>query len=129
MIDLAQITDQQKNQLTFRLTRIMQGWQLTDQEQIDLLNLPLKPRHLYLYRQSDNSFDFDKSLISRSEIILGIYESLGTTYPGNRGYAVIWLRRPVKKFKHKTPLELMLSGDIGMKRVWHFLDCTQGWRD
>ena len=131
MIDIDRITDKQKNQLTFRLTQIMEDWQLSDQDQVELMGMSksLKPRHLYLYRRGDKSFEFDQTSINRSEMILGIYESLGTTYPTNRDYASIWLKRPVKKFNHKAPLELMLSGDIGMKRVWHFLDCTQSWKD
>ncbi|CAC9439387.1 hypothetical protein [bacterium endosymbiont of Bathymodiolus sp. 5 South] len=124
------MTEEQENQLTFSLTQVMENWQLTDQEQIALLGLKsLKPRHLYLYRRGDKSFDFDETSIKRAEMILGIHESLGTTYPTNRDYACLWLKRGVKKFKHKAPLELMLSGETGMKRVWHFLDCTQGWRD
>ncbi|CAB5497371.1 hypothetical protein [uncultured Gammaproteobacteria bacterium] len=124
------MTEEQKNQLTFSLTQVMENWQLADQEQITLLGLKsIKPRHLYLYRRGDKSFDFDETSIKRAEMILGIHESLGTTYPANRDYASLWLKRGVKKFKHKAPLELMLSGEVGMKRVWHFLDCTQGWRD
>ncbi len=131
MVDLDSITDDQKNKLTFKLTQVMEQWKLADQDQITLLGLPasIKARHLYLYRRGDKSFDFDQVSINRSEIILGIHESLGTTYPTNREYAAIWLKRPVKKFKHKAPLELMLSGDTGMKRVWHFLDCTQSWKN
>lgn len=131
MIDLAQITDQQKNQLTFALMQVMENWKLADQDQITLLGLPdsLKSRHLYLYRKGDKAFDFNQTSINRSEMILGIHESLGTTYPTNREYASIWLKRSVKKFKQKAPLELMLSGETGMKRVWHFLDCTQSWKE
>ena len=131
MIELDSITEDQKNKLTFQLTKVMEQWKLTDQDQIELLGLSksLKPRHLYLYRRGDKSFDFDQASINRSEMILGIHESLGTTFPTNREYAAIWLKRPVKKFKHKAPLELMLSGDTGMKRVWFFLDCTQSWKD
>ena len=131
MIELDSITDDQKNKLTLQLTQIMEQWKLADQDQITLLGLPksFKARHLYLYRRGDKSFDFDQTSINRSEMILGIHESLGTTFPTNREYASIWLKRPVKKFKRKAPLELMLSGDTGMKRVWFFLDCTQSWKD
>jgi hypothetical protein len=42
---------------------VCNNWQLTDQEQIALLGLKsLKPRHLYLYRRGDKSFDFDESV-------------------------------------------------------------------
>lgn len=131
MMDLTQISEQQKKQLTFNLMQVMENWKLADQDQITLLGLSdsLKPRHLYLYRKGDKAFDFNQTSINRSEMILGIHQSLGTTYPTNREYASIWLKRSAKKFKQKAPLELMLSGEIGMKRVWHFLDCTQGWKE
>ncbi|MBE8189468.1 MAG: DUF2384 domain-containing protein [Candidatus Thioglobus sp.] len=130
-MDLSTINAEQKNQLTMRLTKIMEDWKLTDEEQVSLLGLPksFKTRHLYLYRRGDKSFDFSQQSIDKSEMILGIHDSLGTTYPANQAYGSIWLKRPVKKFKHKAPLELMLSGDEGMRRVWHFLDCTQSWQD
>ena len=86
MIALDSITDDQKNELTLRLTQVMEQWKLADQDQITLLGLPesFKARHLYLYRRGDKSFDFDQTSINRSEMILGIYESLGTTFPTNR---------------------------------------------
>ncbi|MBT3187057.1 MAG: DUF2384 domain-containing protein [Candidatus Thioglobus sp.] len=130
-MDFNQLDDKVKMNITHQLTQILEQWQLNDQDQIKLLSLPksFKARHLYLYRRGDKSFDFDEALLQRSKMILGIYESLGTTYPTNKEYAAIWLKRPVKKFKHKAPLELMLSGDTGMKRVWYFLDCTQSWQN
>ena len=125
------LSDAEKLQLTFRLSQILENWHLEDAEQLQLLGLNgvIKPRHLYKYRRGEHSFDFSEQLLKRAEILVGIDESLGTTFPSNKEYASVWLKRTVKKFKHKTPLELMLSGDAGMTRVWHFLDCTQGWKN
>ncbi len=130
-MDFDKLDDKVKMNVTHQLTQILEQWKLSDQDQVKLLDLPksFKARHLYLYRRGDKSFDFTQALVSRAKMILGIYESLCTTYPTNKDYAAIWLKRPVKKFKHKAPLELMLSGDIGMKRVWYFLDCTQSWQE
>ena len=113
------------------MCQILENWQLVDEDQLSLLGLngKIKPRHLYQFRRGDKAFDFDSDLNSKVEMILGIYEALGTSYPTNKDYPAIWLKRSVRKFKNKAPLELMLSGDIGMKRVWHFLDCTQGWKN
>lgn len=128
--DIVNFNDDEKNQLTFQLSQILENWKLEDTDQLIILGLEniIKPRHLYLYRRGDKAFEFNDNMVKRSRMILGIHESLGTTFPTNKEYASVWLKRSVKKFKHKTPLELMLSGDGGMKRVWHFLDCTQGWR-
>ncbi|MBC8493772.1 MAG: DUF2384 domain-containing protein [Candidatus Thioglobus sp.] len=129
-MDMINLNEQEQAQLTLQLTQILENWKLEDADQLVLLGLQetIKPRHLYQYRRGDKSFNFDEKTVKRSQMILGIYESLGTTFPTNKEYASVWLKRTVKKFKHKTPLELMLSGDTGMNRVWHFLDCTQGWR-
>ncbi len=131
MVDTSKLDQEQKNQLTFDLCQILENWQLVDEDQLSLLGLngKIKPRHLYQFRRGDKAFDFDSDLNSKVEMILGIYEALGTSYPTNKDYPAIWLKRSVRKFKNKAPLELMLSGDIGMKRVWHFLDCTQGWKN
>jgi len=124
------LSEDEKNKLTFQLCQILENWKLEDADQLNILSLEdiLKPRHLYMYRRGDKAFDFTNEMAKRTKMILGIDESLGTTFPTNKEYASVWLKRSVKKFKHKTPLELMLSGDSGMNRVWHFLDCTQGWR-
>jgi uncharacterized protein (DUF2384 family) len=111
------------------LSQIFEHWNLSDRDQISLLSMDnsIKARHLYLYRRGDKSFDFNETSFKRAQIIIGIFEALSTTYPTNAEYASIWLKRPVRKFKHKAPLELMLSGEVGMNRVWNFLDCTQSW--
>ena len=129
--DIINLSDDEKNQLTFQLAQILENWNLEDVDQLTILGLEdvIKARHLYLYRRGDKAFEFNDNMVKRSRMILGIHESLGTTFPTNKQYASVWLKRSVKKFKHKTPLELMLSGDGGMNRVWHFLDCTQGWRN
>tara|TARA_B110000261_G_C12915982_1_gene290433 strand:- start:153 stop:569 length:417 start_codon:yes stop_codon:yes gene_type:complete len=128
--DIINLSDNEKNQLTSQLSQILENWKLEDSDQLIILGLEkiIKPRHLYMYRRGDKSFEFNDVMVTRTRMILGIDESLGTTFPTNKKYASVWLKRSVKKFKHKTPLELMLSGDAGMNRVWHFLDCTQGWR-
>ncbi len=130
-MDILKLDIKTQSNLTLQLFKILENWHLADIEQLKLLDLygVIKPRHLCLYRNLYKSFDFDERLMKRTEIILGVSESLGTTFPINKEYGTIWLKRPVKKFKYKTPLELMLSGYTGMMRVWYFLDCTQEWKN
>ena len=129
MYKLEGMSDQDKIDLTFSLMNVMQNWELSDRVQAQLLALPeqFKVRSLYLYRQGDKTLDYTQPMLTRAKALMGIYESLGTTYPANRNYGTIWLKRPMKKFDKKTPLEIMLEGDVGIKRIWHFLDCTQSW--
>ncbi len=131
MFDINIISEQEKKTLTISLISILDSWDISDKDKVTLLALPndFKTKNLYLFKNGDKVFDYNQNTLNRAEILLGIYDSLGTTYPANRNYGSIWLKRPMKKFDKKTPLELMLSGDIGIKRIWHFLDCTQSWQD
>jgi hypothetical protein len=117
--------------LTIKLMLIMENWGLSDGEKLALLRLEdkIKPRHLYQYQRGSKSFDLDSQLVEFSQMLLGIDDALKTSYPANQNYGQIWLKRVQKKFKGKTPLELMLRDKAGMKKVWHFLDCTQSWQD
>ena len=131
MFKLEELSDKDKIEISSSLMAIFEDWKLSDKEQINLLALPqsFKTCHLYSYHNGDKVFHYTSYILARAEALIGIYNALGTTYPTHRAYGTIWLKRPVKKFNHKTPLELMLSGDVGIKRVWHFLDCTQSWQD
>ncbi len=127
---MTDLSTQDKSSITINIMQILENWKLSDAEQLHLLNQDeIKSRHLYQYRKGDKVFEFDADFINRSKMILGIHDALGTTYPTNKDYGPIWLRRAQKKFKGKQPIELMLSGTAGMKRVWYFLDCTQSWQD
>ncbi len=131
MFKLEELNNKDKIEISSSLMTIFEDWKLSDKEQVNLLALPqsFKARHLHLYRCGDRAFNYTPHILARAEALIGIYKALGTTYPTHRAYGTIWLKRPVKKFDRKTPLELMLSGDMGIKRVWYFLDCTQSWQD
>lgn len=90
-MDISELDDKAQSKLTFQLSQILENWHLEDLEQLKLLGLDglIKPRHLHLYRRSNQSFDFDEQLAKRTEMILGINESLGTTFPTNKEYGAI----------------------------------------
>lgn len=117
--------------LTIKIMLVMENWGLADSEKLALLRLEekIKPRHLYMYQRGSKSFELNDELVTISKMILGIDDALRTSYPANQNYGQIWIKRAQKKFKGKTPLELMLRNTVGMKKVWHFLDCTQSWQD
>jgi hypothetical protein len=117
--------------LTIKIMLIMENWGLADIEKIAVLRLEgqVKPRHLYQYQRGSKTFELTDEFIEISKMILGIDDSLKTSYPANQNYGKIWIKRTQKKFKGKTPLDLILRNKVGMKKVWHFLDCTQSWAD
>jgi len=125
---LNQLQKEDQQKLTIALLDIMGFWGVKDSIKLSLLGLKtIKERHLMSYKNGNKCFIFDADLIERSKIILGINSSLATTYPQNSNYHAIWFKTKMKKFKGKTPLELMIKDKKGLKIVWHYLDCTQTW--
>jgi len=57
------LSEDEKNKLTFQLCQILENWKLEDADQLNILSLEdiLKPRHLYMYRRGDKAFDFTSS--------------------------------------------------------------------
>lgn len=129
MFEIENITENDKKTLTISLLNVLESWEITEKEKVILLGLgdSFKARNLSLFKNGEQIFPYNQHILDRAQIILGIYDSLGTTYPTSQGYGCVWLKRPTKKFDKKTPIEIMLSGSVGMKRIWHFLDCTQTW--
>jgi hypothetical protein len=117
--------------ITKLLLDIMRTWAISEKVQLAILGNPkdIKERHLSTFSQGKKVFDFDDGLLERAKIIMGINASLDTSYPHNNNYHSIWLKTKMKKFKGKSPLELMVQDLGGMRRVWYYLDCTQTWDD
>lgn len=123
------ILEQQK--ITTLLLDIMRSWSISEKVQLAILGNPkdIKERHLASFSQGEKTFEFDENMRERTKIIIGINASLDTSYPHNNNYHSIWLKTKMKKFKGKSPLELMVLDLGGLRRVWYYLDCTQTWDD
>lgn len=118
---------QYRKQLTLAIMALLHEWGLSPADIINVLKLDVPTRKVNLYHQG-TPFPESKITDERMEHLVGIQDSLRTAYPTNKKMAGIWLRRPHKKFRGKTPLDKICSGALsGLTEVRAEIDCTFAW--
>lgn len=122
------LSENERIQLAQLVMDIFEDWQLSSEQQLELLGLPsgTKPRELTRFRHG-SPFPPVDSVLERAKHILGIQHSLHVVFPRNHNMPNFWLRNRNRQLKDR-PLAIMLGeGLSGMNRVWRSLDCTLNW--
>ena len=112
-----------------QIITILDQWQLNTDEIVTILDLPSKTRGRQIehYRRGQALPD-QQTVLTRAEHIAGIADALRTSFPRNPGIAARWLATPLRRFRSRTPLSLMLEEGInGLCRVRAELDCSFSW--
>lgn len=115
--------------LTRTTMAVLDEWELSGEETLKMLALEnqVRSRHLVKFRE-DNSFPEEEETWRRVDHILHIAEALLTTFPTNPRMGKMWLNKPHRRFRQRTPLQLMLTtGREGLSRVRMELDCSYAW--
>ena len=126
-----ELSVEDRENLTLVVMGILDSWQLTDEDIINLLGLEkeTKPRHLGRLRHGTQLISEEIDQIERSKSIMGIQNALQQTFPLNHNMPNFWLRNRSKPLKG-IPMVIMLEQGLnGMERVWRHLDCTRNWVD
>ncbi len=126
-----QLTERQQQDLTRAVMRYLDTWKLSSEQVISLLSLPdsVKKRHLAHFRSGAKAFPDIKETWHCVDHIIGICDALRTTYPFSDEMRLSWIRKPHRRFKKQTPLEVMLNeGVSGLLKVRIDVDCAFGWK-
>lgn len=99
--------------------RVFRVWRLERAEEAALLNV--EARALDAFRDSGMLAD-DPEVLRRSHHVLAIHKALRTLQGGETRCAADWLRKPHPRFAASCPLEVMLSGQEGLKVVRRYLE-------
>ena len=102
------------------------AWQLSGDEQRGILGWPAAST-FYKYRAGDvGVLSFDT--LTRLSLVLGIYKALHVLYPDDE-FADGWvrMRNTNRLFGDRSPLEVMVQGDVGtLYAVRRLLDGRRG---
>ena len=129
MISMANLSIDERVAITRGIMHMMDGWGLSGQEIIRVLDLPpsVRPRNIARFRE-DTPFPDEPRVMKRIHYLLRISDALCTFFPRNTEMRSIWMRRGNSKFGKKPPLALMVEGgETGLVRVLSYLDCTFAW--
>lgn len=115
--------------MTQKVMQSLDEWGLSADEQHAVLNLPdsIRSRKLRAFHE-ETPFPDTPDVEYRVVRLLGIIDALRTSYPKNPTMGGRWMKTPHKRFKNKSPIQLMLEeGGSGLTAVLAELDCTYAW--
>jgi hypothetical protein len=133
MVQRVGTTDEQEARRRASLAQtvmaVLDGWGVPPAQQVHLLGLPEGTRARMLIRYRNGSpLPEDEGVMRRARCILGIFHALQNMYPHSAIAADHWVTSPNPRFKHQTPLDLMLNqGLSAMERMLEQLEGSADW--
>jgi len=109
---------------------LLESWQLKTADMQNLLLLPTsyRARKFSKLREGREVLPDDEQVLRRAGYLLRISEALRTSYPCNPEMSGRWIRMRHRRFRNKTPLDMILNeGETGLIAVLSELDCTFSW--
>ena len=122
-------TDEEFLYITKTVMQVLDGWNLSTEETVNVLGLSdqTRKRQLDKYRNL-KAFPKDELIIKRLSHIVGISDALRTTFPRNLNMAEKWLKTQHRRFENETPLTVILNEGVeGLCKVRSELYVTFAW--
>lgn len=120
-----------KQSITQGIMSIFDEWNISADQIFSILGLSKegKKRHMQGYRMGERAFPQSDELLTRIDHIIGIADALRTTFPFSDKMRLLWLRKPHRRFKKNTPLNVILTDDTpnGLLKVRMEVDCAYGY--
>ena len=126
---MTQMTADERLMVTRRVMSLLESWNLSAQDMIQLLQLPgtVKARNISRFREEE-AFPEDINVDRRLTYLLRIEEALGTYFPRNPEMRDLWVKRGNRQFGKRAPIAVMVEdGESGLISVLSHLDCTFAW--
>jgi hypothetical protein len=127
--EMTEISVEDRIELARAVVAIMDEWGVAAGDQLAILGFPedTPPRKLRLYRDETPLPD-DAGILQRVEHVIHIADALRTTYPVSRNMRSMWMHRPVRRLRSRTPVSIMVEDGLdGIIRVRSHLDCSYMW--
>ncbi|MCG6868794.1 MAG: DUF2384 domain-containing protein [Gammaproteobacteria bacterium] len=124
-------SEEQRRALGQAVVHTLDEWGLSADDIITVLALPknTRTRHVEKYRQGNTALPDDDAIFKRVEHLAGIADALRTTYPLNQKVGLIWLRSPHRRFRRRSPLQVIVDDGIdGLIKIRSEVDCAWSWQ-
>ncbi|MBE9526192.1 MAG: hypothetical protein IME94_04375 [Proteobacteria bacterium] len=124
-----EINDENNIKLTQAVMHTLDEWKLDGEQILSIMSLPenVKVRHLSKFRRTD-AFPDTPEVTERFRHVIGIIDALATSYPTNPRMSIFWMARKSKKFKNRTPIQVIVEDKLeGLVTIRKHLDCSYDW--
>jgi len=122
------MSKEELQELTRGILSMLDDWDINARDQLTLLGMADAPvRELSKLRDSRPLPD-EPDVMARIEHLISIADALRTTYPHSRRMGKLWMHKPNRKFRQRSPVATMVEdGIVGLISVRSYLDCSFSW--
>lgn len=107
--------------------QLFQHWQLSNEEQLDLLGLDAGSRTTLTRYRKGQPLGSNRDLLERVGHLLSVHKSLRLLFPHNRDLAYAWMRAPNRAFDNFSPVQVVRQyGFAGLLMLRSYLDEVRG---
>ncbi len=125
---MVEMSDDERLQLTRGILGMLESWGISDSNQVAILGLTDKPAREVRRMRDGKALPNDPEVMARVEHLIAIADALRTTYPFSKRMGELWMHKPNRKFRKRSPIAIMVEdGMMGMVSVRSYLDCSYSW--
>ncbi|MEE9423322.1 MAG: antitoxin Xre/MbcA/ParS toxin-binding domain-containing protein [Gammaproteobacteria bacterium] len=125
---MSEMTHEERLELTRGILNMLEGWEIKASDQLLLLGIKGVPARELIRIRDERAIPDDPDIMMRVEHLISIADALRTTFPFSRKMGSLWMHKPNRKFRQRSPLETMVQdGMTGLICVRSHLDCTFSW--
>jgi hypothetical protein len=122
------MSDEERLELTRGILSMLEEWEIASGDQLILLGMAGAPAREVNRLRDSRPLPDDPEIMSRVEHLIAIADALRTTYPFSKRMGKLWMHKPNRKFRQRTPVATMVEdGIMGLISVRSYLDCSYSW--
>jgi hypothetical protein len=122
------MSEEDRLELTRGILNMLDDWQINPRDQLALLGLENVPAREVTRLRDSRPLPDEPEVMQRVEHLICIADALRTTYPFSKRMGKLWMHRPNRKFRERTPVATMVEdGIVGLVSVRSYLDCSYSW--
>lgn len=125
---MSEMSEDERIQLTQGVLCMLDEWGISGKDQLVVLGLGDAPAREIRQLRENRPLPDDPEVMQRVEHLICIADALRTTYPFSQRMGKLWMNKPNRKFRQRTPAMTMVEdGIVGLISVRSYLDCSYSW--
>ena len=125
---MTEMSVEERLELTKGVLGMLDEWGVEGKDQLALLGLSDAPAREIRQLRENRPLPDDPEVMQRVDHLISIADALRTTYPFSKRMGHLWMHKPNRKFRQRTPVATMVEdGIVGLISVRSYLDCTFSW--
>jgi hypothetical protein len=128
MASMTGMSEEERLELTRGILNMLDDWGIEAKDQLVLLGISGVPSREVNRMRDSRPLPDEPEVMQRVEHLICIADALRTTYPFSRRMGRLWMHKPNRKFRQRSPVSTMVEdGMVGIISVRSYLDCSFSW--